>query len=394
MRLVRNPHAAPRQSPYSGRAAAALPPAAFAEAEREIANWPGYVATPVIALERLAAELGLGAILYKDESGRFGLGSFKPLGGAYAVLRVLARELRRRGIVEDVTAADLLAGRWRAAVADITVASATDGNHGRAVAWGASLFGCRAVIVIHEHVSEGRKTAIERFGATVVRVPGSYDDSVRYAFAEAQRQGWHVVQDTSVGDYREVPRDITAGYGVVAGEAMRQLAEPPTHVIVPAGVGGLASAVAARFWIGWGERRPVFVTLEPSQADCVFRSLAAGHPVEVTGDIDSVMAGLSCGVVSELAFDVLRDAADAAIALEDRWAIAGMQRLARPVAGDPPIVGGECAGGAIGALLALAAEPGLRREIALDDRSRVLLIGTEGATDPEIYERLVGAPPA
>ena len=389
IRIAINPRVAPPSQTYGGRSTAAFPPALFAAAERDIHAWPGYAPTPLVALPGLAARLGFASICYKDEAGRFGLGSFKPLGGGYAVARVIARALRERGIA-DTSVADLLSGRHRDAVRDITVASATDGNHGRAVAWGARTFGSRAVIIIHENVSDGRRAAIESLGATVVRVPGNYDDSVRFTFDEAARKGWHVVQDTAIGAYRDVPADITAGYGVVAGEVMAAMAEPPTHAIVQAGVGGLASALAARFWIGWGERRPRFLTLEPTQADCVAQSIAAGERVEVTGNIDSLMAGLSCGIVSELAWDVLAEAADAALAIDDGAAIAGMRQLAAPVGGDPAIVAGECSGGSVGALMELSQRPDLRAALGIDATSRVLVIGTEGATDPEIYARLVG----
>jgi diaminopropionate ammonia-lyase len=386
--IVVNGHAAQREAPPP----AALPAGGFEAALAEISTWPGYRPTPLHELSALAGELGLGAVLYKDEGSRFGLGSFKPLGGAYAVARVLARELAKAGVLE-VTAADLLAGRHEARLRDITITSATDGNHGRSVAWGARMFGCRAVIFIHESVSEGRKAAIESYGAIVIRVPGGYDDSVRHAFAEAEKRGWHVVQDTATSTYREVPRDITFGYGVIAAEVSEQVAAPPTHVLVQAGVGGVASAICARFWQAWGPRRPKFLVLEPSRAACVAASLKAGRRVDVPIAQETVMAGLSCGVVSELAWDVLAAGADAAIAIDDELALEGMRRLAFPPAGDPPIVGGECSGGAVGALVGLAREPALMRRLALDKASRVLLIGTEGATDPAIYKKIVGKTP-
>lgn len=384
-----NAHAAPRDAP----AVAVLAEADFAAAWSEIASWPGYAPTPLHRLPALARELGLGQILYKDEGPRFGLGSFKALGGAYAVARVLSRELARRGVAKGVTAADLVSGRYADAVRSITVTSATDGNHGRSVAWGARLFGCRAVIFIHATVSEGRRDAIARYGADVRRTEGGYDDAVRHTFAEAARNGWHVVQDTATAGYRTVPLDITAGYGVIAGEVVQQLAEPPTHVLVQAGVGGIASAICARFWQAWGEKRPRCLVLEPARAACVAASLAAGRRVDVMGDLETVMAGLSCGEVSELAWEVLAAGADAAVVIDDALALEGMRQLAFPLAGDPAIVGGECSGGAVGALLGLARDLPLMAQLGLDATSRVLLIGTEGATDPVIYEKIVGKAP-
>jgi diaminopropionate ammonia-lyase len=377
VRVVVNGHASPPSEPYGSVRAKALSAEAIAAARAEITSWPGYALTPLRILPGLARELGLAALTYKDERGRFGLGSFKALGGAYAVKRAVAAERAKH--------------RPDAA---ITVTSATDGNHGRAIAWGARTFGVRAVIYIHETVSQGRADAIAAYGAEVIRIPGGYDDSVRHAFAQAAANGWIVVQDTATATYTESPRDILAGYGVMAAEIMEQLAaahsQLPTHVILPAGVGGLASAITAQFWIGWGEQRPKVVVLEPLRADCVYQSIANGRRTDVTGDLDTVMAGLSCGEVSTLAWDILAGGANAGLALDDAFALEGMRRFARPLPGDPAIVAGECSGGGLGSLLALQARPDLRQQLGLDAASRVLLIGTEGDTDADIYQRVVG----
>ena len=395
--MIRNPRALGAEAGATHPVAKVLPASRFKAALAEIASWPGYAPTPLVSLPDFARSAGLASVLYKDESGRFGLGSFKALGGAYAVARVLARELRRAGVADSASAADLASGRYAGAVKTITITSATDGNHGRSVAWGARLFGCRAVIFIHETVSDGRRAAIEKFGAEVIRVRGGYDDSVRHAFAEAARHGRRVAQDTGAGDYREVPADITCGYGVIADEIVRALAaenvQPPTHVFVQAGVGGVASALCARFLQLWGRERPCFVVLEPSNAACVAASLVAGRRVALEGSVDSVMAGLSCGEVSSLAWEILADGADGAITINDELALEGMRRLADPVGSDPAIVAGECSGAAAGALMALADRPELRALIGLDARSRVLLLGTEGATDPAIYADVVGRAP-
>lgn len=391
--IVVNGKKSAADAPFPASLEATLGPGMFAAALREISSWPGYQQTPLRHLTSLAGELGLADIAYKDEADRFGLGSFKALGGAYAVLRCLERALRDAGITGPVTTADLTAGRHRDIVSTITVTSATDGNHGRSVAWGARLFGCRAVIFVHAHVSEGRCKAIEAYGAEVNRVPGNYDDSVRHAFEVAAREGWFVVQDTATADYREIPADITCGYGVIASEVIEQIETPPTHVIVQAGVGGVASAICARFWQAWGAARPRFIVLEPGNAACVAASLAAGHRVNLTGDTDTIMAGLACGEVSELAWEVLAAGADAAVIIDDEWAGAGMRRLAEPLGSDPAIVGGECSGGAIGALIALSRRQDLSAGLGLDRASRVLVIGTEGATDPAIYRELVGRAP-
>lgn len=394
IRVVLNSRVSPPAEPYGPVRSQALSAALIAAARTEIASWPGYALTPLRCLPGLAQELGLAALHYKDERGRFGLGSFKALGGAYAVMRVLVAELARRGVTAPVTAADLTSGRYADLTRAITVTSATDGNHGRSVAWGARMFGARAVIYIHETVSAARGEAIAAYGAEVIRLPGGYDDSVRHAFAEAAKHGWFVVQDTATASYVDAPRDITAGYGVMAAEMMdqmmEQIGEPPTHVILPAGVGGLASAITAQFWIGWGARRPKVIVLEPLRADCVYQSIARGRRTDVTGDLETVMAGLSCGEVSTLAWEILAGGANAGLALDDTYALEGMRRFAQPLPGDPPVVAGECSGGGLGALLALRERQDLRQQLGLDATSRVLLIGTEGDTDAGIYQRVVG----
>jgi diaminopropionate ammonia-lyase len=368
VRLAVNPRAAPRAAAYASRV---LTGEGFAAAEREITRWPDYAPTPLVELPGLARALGFASIRYKDEGARFGLKSFKALGGAYAVRRVLARQGRP--------------------AREITVTCATDGNHGRSVAWGARLAGCRCVIFIHAAVSEGRAEAIRDYGAEVVRVTGGYDDAVRHAAAEAARNGWFVVSDTSYEGYREVPVDVMHGYGVMAAEILRQLPgdETPTHVLVPIGVGALGAAICARFWLAWGPRRPRLIAIEPDRADRLLRSIEAGRPVAVEGEIETVMAGLACGEISPLAWEILSAGTDAVIALGDDWAIAAVRALAAPRAGDPAIVAGETGGSGLAALLALRDRAELRADLGLDAGARVLLLGSEGDTDPDIYRRIV-----
>lgn len=391
VRACRNPACAPAAEPYGAVRAAILDGAGFASAQREISHWPGYAASPLRSLPALAARLGVAELLYKDEGERFGLKSFKALGGAYAVYRLLAHAIAPHNGGEPASAADILSGRWAAQVAGITVTCATDGNHGRSVAWGAQLFGCRCVIYIHATVSEGRRAAIAHYGAEVVRVPGNYDDSVRHADAQAKAKGWTVVSDTTYEGYRAIPVDVMHGYGVMSGEITEQLGgEPPSHVLVQAGVGALAASVAAAFWLAWGERRPQLVVIEPTGADCHLRSAQAGRAVAVTGALDTVMAGLACGEVSPAAWEIVRTAANAFVAIDDRYALEAVRVFAGPTGADPAIVSGETGAAGLAALLATAQLPALRQLLGLNANARVLLLGSEGDTDPEIYQRITG----
>jgi diaminopropionate ammonia-lyase len=391
-RAISNPAAAPPDEPYGAQRATVMSQAGFDAALAEISSWPGYATAPLHPLTALAAQLGLTSLWYKDERGRFGLGSFKALGGAYAVANVLRNKVMAARGLANVTSKQLLSGAFADTVGTATVTCATDGNHGRSVAWGAQLFGCRCVIFVHEHVSQGRRDAIARYGAEVREVKGNYDDAVRHAAATAKANGWTVVSDTSYPGYRDIPLDVMHGYGVMAAEVAQQMpgGTPPTHVFAQAGVGALAAAVCANFWLHWGERRPRFVVVEPLHADCVYRSLEAGQPVVVGGSLDTVMAGLACGEVSELAWEILHGGANAAVALDDAYALEAMRMLANPAAGDPPIVAGETGGAGLGALLAARDHPEMRATLALDEHSRVLLLGSEGDTDAAIYRQVVG----
>ncbi|HRP97224.1 MAG TPA: diaminopropionate ammonia-lyase [Rhodocyclaceae bacterium] len=389
--VFHNPRAAAPAEPYGATRAAILDEQGFDAAEREITQWPGYAPTALHALPALAGRLGLGRLCYKDESTRFGLKSFKALGGAYAVFRLIQKAVAARHNGHVPGAAEILSGAYRDIVSALTVTCATDGNHGRSVAWGAQLFGCRCVIYIHATVSDGRRDAIAHYGAEVVRVPGNYDDSVRHAAAEAERNGWTVVSDTTYEGYRDIPIDVMHGYGVMSREIVHALDDaPPTHVIVQAGVGALAASVCANFWLAWGERRPRFIVVEPQQADCLFESGRAGHPVAIHGELDTVMAGLACGEVSPVAWEILRDGADFFSTVADRFALEAMRVFARPAGTDPAIVAGETGGSGLALLLAAAADADIWHALGLGPHARVLLIGSEGDTDPQIYRNVVG----
>jgi len=359
--------------------------------ERFLAHRDNHAMTPLHALPALAGELGLAALHVKDEGFRLGLGSFKALGGAYAVFRLVLEEagkrLGRPVDIEDLDRADV-----RSVAAKMTFACATDGNHGRSVAQGAELAGARAVIFVHAGVSDGRIAAIARYGAEMVRVDGNYDDSVRQAAQVAAEKGWSVVSDTSWPGYERIPGLVMQGYTAIVREALRQLCEPPTHVFVQAGVGGIAAAVAGHLAIVLGDARPTFIVVEPARAACVVAAARAGHVVKVAHDQPTVMAMLECYEASQVAWRVLARAADAFMAVDEDDAVGAMRRLALPAGSDPVIVAGESGGVGLAGLIRAMAEN--RADLGLDGKSRVLVINTEGATDPHRYAELVGMSPA
>ncbi|MBE9476000.1 MAG: diaminopropionate ammonia-lyase [Proteobacteria bacterium] len=360
----------------------------FATAFAEITAWKGYVPTPLYHLEGLAKTLELGCILYKDEGPRFGLGSFKALGGAYAGLRILQRELSAR-LDKPVSMADIRTGAYADDVAKITLASATDGNHGRSLAWGAQRFGASCQIYIHRDVSEGRAQAMRDLGATVTRVDGDYDASVADVRRDADANGWFVVSDTSWDGYTQPPTDVMAGYGVMVHEVVQELDTPPTHVFLQGGVGGLAAAVAAGLRQHWGNKAPRVVVVEPELAACLFASAKAGEVTNVAIKEETLMAGLSCGEPSPLAWAILREEAQDFLTIPESIVAPAMRIAGRPVGGDPTIIAGESAVAGFAAVIAAASQDGLRDALGLDADARVLVIGSEGATDPEIYAQLM-----
>lgn len=380
--------AASKEAPWTAGQNEILSDQGFVKAKDTITRWPGYAPTPLYALNYHAAELGIAALHYKDEAPRFGLGSFKALGGAYAVAKLLRRELSDR-LGTDVPMEEIIGGAHPEAAGGVTVCCATDGNHGRSVAWGAERFGAPCVIYIHATVSEGRKTAIEAYGAEVRRITGNYDDSVREAQETAAREDWFIVSDTSYPGYMEIPKDVMQGYELMAVEAFDALSEPPTHLFLQTGVGGMAASVAAAAKRRWGADRPVIVLADPDQAACWVETYRAGAPRAVTGDLDTLMAGLACGEISALAWEILETHADAAMAVPDGSALRDMRSLAQPVGGDPVLIAGESAVAGFSALRAVLTDPDAAAALSLGPDARVLIFGTEGDTDPELYARVM-----
>lgn len=386
--LFLNP-ACQRDTAYGDSRREILGKSALEIAKSEIQTWPGYAVTPLHDLKAIARQMNVASVHYKDEGGRFGLGSFKALGGAYAVASLLCRVIGQR-LGRVVTTSDLLTGLCRDLASEITVTCATDGNHGRSVAWGAQLFGCQCVIYIHATVSEARRQAIERYGAKVIRTTGNYDDSVRQADADAKSIGRYVISDTSYEGYMDVPRDVMQGYQLMVEEAAQQMGEMPTHVFIQGGVGGLAAAVCGYFWERLGNARPRVIVVEPDKADCLMQSARNGKITAVLGNLDTLMAGLACGEVSLLAWEILAAGADAFAVVSDEAAIDTMRLLASPTEGDTAIVAGESAVAGLAAAIGVAEQADQRAALGLNDNSRLLFFGSERDTDPALYTQLVG----
>lgn len=360
----------------------------------EIAGWPGYAPTPLHWPSGLARSLDVDSIGYKDEGGRFGLGSFKALGGAYAVLCHVRRNVAE-STGETPSSAELAAGQFADLTRDITVTTATDGNHGRSVAWGARMFGCRAVIYIPAVCSAEREAQIRGYGAEVVRTSHDYDGAVAQCIEDAAAQGRTVIADTSWDGNETAPREVTQGYTLMLEETLEQSPEGwiPTHVFVQGGVGALAAAVCGYLWELLGDAMPRVIVVEPDGAPCLFQSCLEGGPATVTVETHSVMAGLDCGTTSPLAWRMLEPGVFAFLTMPDDAVAPTMRLLADGPFGDRPVVSGESGVAGLAGFLCAWKDAAARETLGLQPESRILLFGTEGATDPAIYCTLVGRTP-
>ena len=352
----------------------------------------GHKPTPLVQLHRLSEKLNVKSIFVKDEGYRLGLGSFKALGGSYAVIR-LVLEIASVVLGREIDISELLSDEVREIASSMTVACATDGNHGRSVAMGAQLVGAQCKTFVHSGVSAQRIEAIARYGADIIRVNGNYDDSVHEAARVAEEKNWVTVSDTSWPGYERIPGFVMQGYTALLTEALKQMPEPPTHVFVQAGVGGIAAAVAGHFSVVFGNDRPFFVVVDPSRAACLYESARAGQAVKVDHGEATVMAMLECYEPSLVAWRILSHTADAFMTVDDDDAIDAMKILANPMGSDRAIVAGESGGVGLAALMKISSHDDLRQKIKLDAHSRIFLINTEGATDPDLYRQIVGAAP-
>jgi len=371
------------------------------EAEKALAYHKGfalYAPTPLVALPRLADYLGIGRLFVKDESQRFGLNAFKVLGASYAIGRYLAQKLGRD--IADLSYEELRSDAVRQQMGDITFTTATDGNHGRAVAWAARQLGQKAVVYMPKGSDPVRLKNIQALGAKATITDLNYDDAVRLSERQAKEQGWIIVQDTAWPGYEDIPTWIMQGYATLAVEALAQMraqgAAAPTHVFLQAGVGSFAGGVLGFLASSLGEKMPCVIIVEPEKANCIYTSarIGDGRPHAVTGELDTLMAGLACGEPNTISWELLRDYAAAYVSCPDYLAATGMRVLATPLKGDQVIISGESGAVTTGLLhLLMESETGngaaLRTELGLDHNSIVLLVSTEGNTSPRAFRDAV-----
>ena len=357
-------------------------------------SFPQYSETPLANLKEMAKFLGLEKVCIKDESDRFGLNAFKVLGGSYAIARHIADELGR-----DITTVDykyLTSDDLKKDLGNIvTFFSATDGNHGRGVAWAANKLGQKCVIYMPKGSTQYRLNAIKAENAEATIEEYNYDDCVRKAAAEsAKRPHSVVIQDTAWAGYEKIPSWIMQGYGTMALESSEQFGERPTHIFIQAGVGSLAGGIVGFFTNKYKDNPPIMVVVETSVADCLYKSAVknTGETVIVGGEMDSIMAGLCCGEPNITSWDILRNHVSCFVSADDNVTRLGMRMLSAPIKGDPQVVSGESGAVPFGVLVSIMKDPkysDLKIKLKLDANSKVLLFSTEGNTDPERYENII-----
>ncbi len=358
-------------------------------------SFPQYEATPLTRLSELARYLGLRRLYVKDESYRFGLNAFKVLGGSYAIARYMAQQLHKD--VSEIPYNVLTSAKLKEEFGQATFFTATDGNHGRGIAWAANKLGQKCVVRMPKGTTQTRLQNIAKENAEVTIENLNYDDCVRMAAKEAENTEHGImVQDTAWEGYEEIPTWIMQGYGTLAMEADQQLAEDgcrPTHIFIQAGVGSLAGAVVGYFTNRFKENPPVMVVVEANAADCLYRSAMQGDGsrVDVTGDMLTIMAGLACGEANTVSWDILRNHADAFVSCPDWVSANGSRIYAAPLRGDRQVISGESGSVTMGLIHALMTKPKyqeLRDALKLNAASEMLLVSSEGDTDPERYHEI------
>ena len=358
---------------------------------------PGYKATPLVELDDLAKYYGVQKLWLKDESKRFGLNAFKVLGGSYAIGKYLSQKLGRD--MSELPFNVLISDEVKKQLGDVTFVTATDGNHGRGVAWVANKLRQKSVVYMPKGSAKMRFDAIAREGADVSITDLNYDDAVRLANKGAEEHGWIMVQDTAWDGYEEIPSWIMQGYSTIINEIVEQLEaakeEKPTHVFLQAGVGSFAGAVQGYLAHLYGDDRPITIICEPHGANCIYKSMEAndGKPHNVTGDLTTIMAGLACGEPNTISWKILRDNADFSVSCDDSIAARGMRVLSSPLGNDQRVISGESGAVGLGLFTVLSEKKEeyaeLMKALKIDENSRILCISTEGDTDVEGYKNVV-----
>jgi len=334
------------------------------DAYNTISKWKDYKPTPLVNLIKLSNKLKLNNIFYKDESKRFHLKSFKALGGAYAV--------------EKTTQGNK----------NIIVATATAGNHGRSVAWGAQRLGLKCKIFISEYVSEARANSMRKLDAEVIRVNGNYEKSLERCISESNKNGWEIVQDVAWENYEYVPKLTMAGYSVMIKEISNQTDQYITHVFLQAGVGGMASGAIAGI-AKYFKRIPKIIIVEPENADCVLKSVENGSLQKVDIKKESIMGGMSCGEVSLVPWKILKESVNTCTSVTDENVDLTVAMLRNKILSDVEIVGGECSTPGIISLIACTEDVEIRKNLELEESSNILIIGCEGDADEDLYNKLL-----
>ena len=356
-------------------------------------SFPEYRPTPLVELKELADALGVAQIFVKDESCRFSLNAFKVLGGSYCIGNYIAKKLGTD--ISALTYDKITSPEIKKELGDITFVTATDGNHGRGIAWTANRLGQRSVVYMPKGSSAERLNNIRALGADASITEMNYDDTVRQASTHADQNGWVLVQDTSWPGYEEIPAWIMQGYTTMAYEAVEQLAGiKPTHVILQAGVGAMSGAIAGFFSALYGKERPVVAVVEPETANCIYCTAKANDGMlhNVKGDLRTIMAGLACGEPCGVGWEILRDHVDCYASVPDYVAANGMRILGNPIGEDRRVISGESGAATIGFLSEVLRDSDyskIKEKLKLDHSSRILLISTEGDTDRENYRRIV-----
>lgn len=358
------------------------------------ASFPEYSVTPLAKLDHLAKALGVANVYVKDESYRFGLNAFKVLGGSYTIGNYLARKLGKD--ISELPFSVLSSAEVRKQIGEVTFVTATDGNHGRGIAWTANRLGQKSVVYMPKGSALERLNNIKALGADASITDLNYDDAVRLANSNAEKYGWVMVQDTAWEGYEDIPGWIMEGYTTMAAEAVEQLnGVKPTHIFLQAGVGAMSGGITGFFADLYGDKdRPIITIVEPNKADCIYRSAKAddGKPHFVKGDMDTIMAGLACGEPCTIGWNVLHDHADNFVSMPDFVAAEGMRVLGNPLPGDDRVISGESGAATLGFVAEVMRNESLdwlREQLKLDENSRILCFSTEGDTDKENYRRIV-----